>query len=79
MAVITIIDDDERPRGEDVEVWLDTSVDVPNDGLCIGVGSSRRRAIDDAIVELEARIVDLKTLRAKEIDDARARIFRHVQ
>lgn len=40
-------------------VWLDTEIGE-RDGLCIGLGETKADAIVDAIVELQARLDDLK-------------------
>lgn len=48
--------------GSGTEVWLDIA-DAPITGLCIGFGPTRATAIEDAITELRARLVDLERAR----------------
>ncbi len=40
-------------------IWLDTDVGI-EDGVSIGVGRTKRQAVEDAVAELRARIVDLQ-------------------
>lgn len=44
---------------DDLVVWLDTDIGI-QDGLCIGVGATRRDTILDAIRELRDRLVGLE-------------------
>lgn len=46
-------------RNGEFEVWLDSGIEIKT-GMCVGVGRSRREAIEDAIEELSAGLDKLK-------------------
>jgi acyl carrier protein len=60
MPEIHVVDDAEDRC---VQVWLDIEAE-PCEGMIIGLGPTRRAAIDDAIDELRTQIVHLEGLRA---------------